>query len=270
MSSERRRIRDSMVPPVHEIDPYDDLTQGYLKTLPSYENGVSLMAKICSRYAHTYAFTKLQSVLDVDGHDYHGAQFLICPIDRGINQDELVVVDTYRREWIHLDAYNQSHRDRSYLDDFISPLMGLLLPETVGYERRPVYISCLTHKEYPKLHLLMGLYVLSRLFHYATILPKKLIYGEWELRRYAHTICSQLQTVNAMHNTAARLIDSEGYPLADAIQSLPSPLRLETQVVTKGQCMFCLGRGYKNLGLHMASEHGKQAEMASYCRLKFD
>lgn len=268
MSRERRRIRDSIVPPVHELEPYSDLIQGYLTALPSYEDGVKLMAQICSRYVHTYAFSKLRSRVDVNDHDYKGAQFLICPIDREINDDQLVIVDNYRREWIHLDASNRSHKDSTYLDDFIVPFMDLLLPECADYQKRSVYMTSITHMEYPKLHLLMALYVLSRLFHYATVLPKKIIYGEWELRCYAKNIYAELQVVNTMYNVAMGLVDSNGYLLPNAMESLPSPLLLETSVVPKDQCMFCLGRYKRNLGKHMAAAHGKQAEMASHCRLK--
>lgn len=66
LSRERRRIRDSIVPPVHELEPYHDLTQCYLKLLPSYEDGIKLMAQIWSRYAPTYAFSKLSTPMDIE------------------------------------------------------------------------------------------------------------------------------------------------------------------------------------------------------------
>lgn len=212
LSCERRRIRDSIVPPVHEMQPYLVLTQGYLRCLPSYEEAIKLTGQIWSRYADTFVYPKLLTILDAVGHTHGGAHFVICPLDYEIGQDHIIVVDTRRCEWIHLDPSNRSYADRAHMVDVVTHQFNFLFPEFSSYSGRAVSMSSITHKDYPRLHLLMALYVISRLFHYTKELPQVIIYGEWELRKYGHNICNELQAVNAVDNVTRGRIDDNGHP----------------------------------------------------------
>ena len=268
ISRRRRRIKDSIVPPIHQMEPYSDLVQLYLKTMPCYQNGIKLMEQIWNRYAPTVAFGKLQVESNREC-DITGAHFVIAPLESHHGEDCLLIIDQIKRSWIYLNPNNEAHRSSEIFVDVKRQVLSIF-PETSGYESRPVLMTSSFQVAYPRLHLLMSLYVISRLFHYCKLLPEKIIYGDWELRKYAHDICAELQFVNALYNKMNNLVDGNGWLLEGAYQSLPSPLVIENFVVPKDQCMICKRRYKKNLGRHMASVHGEQAALASHARLEFD
>lgn len=268
---DRQRIRDILVPPVHDIQPFTDLTQSYLSFLPSYHNALKFMARIWSKYAKTVVSPFVEGLLPELPAAAKDARFIIYP-SRFINDLEyLLIVDTLKEEWIYLQPENAEHKDQSYFEEITKRYINNSYRKFEHFQSRSVFISngnC--HYEYSKLHLLMAMYVTARLFRYSVELPLKIIYGEWELRRYANNICTELQYVNSQYNVDNNLVDDSGNLLEGSKESLPSPMRSETGVVPKDQCMFCLKRGFSNLGRHMSMKHGGQAVAASLSRLQFD
>lgn len=262
---ERQKIKDSIVPPIHFMEPFNDLTRRYLEFLPCYEHGLKHLAELWSRHAksavirHNYEACKLSA--DV--------RFVIYHFKSYDDLDCLIVIDHESHEYIFLQPDNEEHKDSTKFSVVARRFKDVWFEEYSDYIGRAVLISngkC--HQDYPRLHLLMSLYVIFRLFSYSVELPKKIIYGEWELRKYANNICTQLQVVNSEYNIKNSLIDDQGYLKEGAMQSLASPLRLDNGVVPKDQCMFCKRRGFNNLGRHMSMAHGGQAQMASSSRSK--
>lgn len=264
ISKERQQIRDVLVPPVHKIEPFSDFTQSYLKFMPCYETAVQFMAKLWSQFANTVVVINCNEVLELPDE----TRFIIYPSRTLLNdEDFLIIIDVAKRDWIYLQLGNEYHKNPSEFDVFTRRFKATLFPKYSDLIGRAVPIvngNC--HEAYPKLHLLMSLYVIFRLFRYSVQLPQKIIFGEWELRKYANNICTQLQVVNSEYNIDNNLVDSNGYLTEEAMQSLPSPLKLETGVVPKDQCMFCKRRGFSNLGRHMIMQHGGQAHLASHSR----
>lgn len=262
VSKQRQRIRDSIVPPIHYIKPLSDFTQSYLMFLPCYTEAVRFMAKLWNNFATTIVmFDKYEVSNLVD------PRFIIYSNKTSTNLDFLLIVDQSIREWIYLQPENSDHKDGSYFEEITRRYCQATFPHIADYNCRSVPIvhgNC--HKGYTRLHLLMSLYVLTRLFRYSVSLPQKIIYGEFELRKYAASICTQLQLNNSEYNIEKGLIDDDGYLKEGAKESLPSPLRFEPTVVPKDQCMFCKKRGFNNLGRHMSMKHGGQALAANLSR----
>lgn len=264
ISKERQRIRDIIVPPVHKIDPISDFTQSYLKFMPCYYEAVQFMSELWSRYANTIVINAPRQAFEVTTD----VQFIIYTSKTlSEEKDYLMIVDIINKEWIYLQLGNDPHKDPTKFEAITRRFRTIYFPEYANFIGRAVPIingNC--HEEYPRLHLLMSLYVMFRLFGYSIQLPQKVIFGEWELRKYASNICTQLQIANSEYNIDHNLVDSNGYLSEGAMQSLPSPLRLETGVVSKDQCMFCKRRGFNNLGRHMSMQHGGQAHLARSSR----
>lgn len=262
--SERQQIRDSIVPPIHQVEPFDDSCQNYLKFLPCYYQGLTLMAKLWSRYAKTEVIYESSDIHSLSNN----VRFVIYSFKTSEELNCIIVIDHVNCEYIFLQPRNEEHINPTKFDDLTRRFRTVLFTDLSGYIGRAVMISNGKYfEDYPRIHLLMSLYVIFRLFRYSVELPKKVIHGEWELRKYASNICTQLQVVNSEFNIKNGLVDEQGYLKFGAKQSLPSPLRLETGVVPKDQCMFCKRRGFDNLGRHMSMQHGGQAQKASLSRL---
>lgn len=191
------------------------------------------------------------------------SRFLIYPFPTFDDKPAMVIADKSVREWIYLEPSNEDYNDQVHFNTTTANYVKSILPELTNYQCRVIIMTSGFHHEYPKVHLLMALYVIARLFPYHVGLPQKVIYGEWELRKYAANICAELQIVNAEFNIENFMVDGNGRLLTGAYQSLPSPLQYQVSVVPKDQCMFCKKRGFKNLGRHMCMSHGGQAERAN-------
>lgn len=263
----RQKIRDSIVPPIHLIKPSGDLSRTYLKCFPSYQEAISCLGNLWNRYVATIVYPKVACRLDREPVQTD-KRFSIYPVETTNGDDCLVIVDQSEKEWIYLKPDNMAHKEGSYFDTTCRYIL-LLFPELQNYTRRPVIITSVFHEDYPKVHLLMSVYVISRLFRYAIQLPQKIIYGEWEFRKYASNICSELQFVNSRHNIEQGLY-VRGHLKAGALISYPSPLLIEPKVVPKDQCMFCKKRGFKQLGAHYSMRHGGNAMKANRGRLTFE
>lgn len=268
VSAERRKIKDSIIPPVHEMEPFMDPSGAYLRLFPSYFDALAYIAKIWNRFAATTVQPLVRMRLDRQSFP-SGARFIICPIEYVDCSDNLIIVDQVERDWIFLRPDNEAYKDPSYFDNVICEHLLGLFPELRSYGRRPVIMTSSFHKPFPRIHLLMSVYVIARLFRYSVSLPRKIIYGEWELRKYASNICSNLQLANSEYNIRQGLF-IRGYLKEGAMISYASSLQVETAVVPKDQCMFCKGRGFKKLGAHYSMKHGGKAKIANESRLKFD
>lgn len=266
LNRECRRIRDSIIPPIHIMEPTNDLDRRYLIDLPSFRDALELMKTIWDRYAPTTMCYSLSS--DPNTHDKarRGARFIIYAVDNiYTNEVVLVVADQVTKQWILMNANNTEHRDNLQFE-MMANLIGRFT-ELDGFVGEAIGISSQFHQEYPKLHLIMSLYVISRLFRYCIGLPKRIVYGEQEFRLYGNSISASLQVANNTYNSENDLIDDTGRLKRGAKRSLVSPIRYVTgSVVPKDLCMFCKQRGFNNLGRHYAAKHGQQAKYANKIR----
>lgn len=268
VSATRRRIRDSIIPPIHSMFPMSDYGRSYLQFLPSYEEALELMCQVWNRYAHTIVSPIVVTSSDRLLVDPEGAHFAIYPLVGQRSNDMLLIVDRILDDYVLVQHNEYEHElQSSFFNEVTKPYLMSLFPEMIDKTLRRVPITGGFHVEYTRLHLLMSLYVVSRLFKYGLSLPQKIIYGEYEIRKYASNICTELQLINTEYNVDHLLIDSDGYAKEEAMVSFPSPLQWSPYVVPKDQCMFCKRRGFNNLGRHMSMAHGGQASHASRSRL---
>lgn len=267
VANERKRVRDSIIPPVHKVEPFDDLTQSYLKFLPSFNQAIEFIGQTWNRYAKTVASRRIRTFLDKPVLPEE-VRFVIYPVDN-IRDSEpcLLIVDHQNYEWIYISADNLDHSNPDIFRDVTNHHLMSSFPELSQYKGRAVPITSVFHKEYIKVHLLMSIYVISRLFEYHVGLPSKIVYAEWEFRKYSSNICVELQLINMEYNLEHNLIDEDGHLKEGAKKSFPSPIMYEPAVVPKDLCMFCKRRGWGNLGRHISCAHGGQAKAANKARL---
>lgn len=109
---------------------------------------------------------------------------------------------------------------------------------------------------------------MARISEYSIQLPRKIIYAEREFRHFCHNIYLNQQIVNHEYNLANNKVRPNGFLTRDAYRCPVTPIIFERSVVTSDQCPFCLKRGFKNLGRHMAMQHGGQAKIASHSRFE--
>lgn len=259
-----RRIKDSLVPPVHILEPTSDLENKYLKELPSFEAALDLIRSICDRYAPTILFHFPICGADACDRLKRGARFLIYALENIYTSETvLIVADVMDKRWILLNPNNTEYKDKLQFELIARYLTGSF-PELNGFLGEPISMSSSFHTEYPKLHLVMSLYVISRLFKYCIGLPSRIIYGEQEFRLYANNVITALQVENNNYNYDNGLIDDHGRLLGGAKRSLMFPIKyVVSSVVPKDLCMFCKKRGFNNLGRHYAAKHGQQAMLAN-------
>lgn len=270
VSSKRQRTKDSVVPPTHNILPYSDRNGIYLKILPSYTAALRFLSRIWSNYAPTLVVTTDDDPDDRVATRPEQARFILCQRISSEDSDCLVVVDREIKEWIFFQPGNALHKNSTRFDALDRPQIEEAFSMLKGYNCRVIPITSAFHVSYPRVHLLMSVYVMARLFRYSVALPQKVIYGEWEFRKYASNICNELQISNSEYNIKNRLVDEQGYLKSGAKVSYPCALLPETCVVPKDQCMFCKRRGFQNLGRHLSMQHGGQAMQANKSRLTFE
>lgn len=260
---ENRRIKDSLIPPIHVMEPVNDLSQKYLKDFPSFEAALELMRTIWDRFAPTVLFCFPLSDSDTRSRVRRGARFTIYAVENDYtNEVAIIVADQVNKHWIVFSASNTEYKNKDYFEMILNRMR--CFSALNGFTNEAIAITSHFHPEYPKLHLIMSLYVISRLFEYCVSLPKRIVYGERELRIYGNNICTALQVVNNNYNDENDLIDEDGRLRSGAKRSLLSPIRyVNSSVVPKDLCMFCKKRGFTNLGRHYAAKHGQQGKLAN-------
>lgn len=128
------------------------------------------------------------------------------------------------------------------------------------YEGQAIMLTSHFHPTFPMIHLLMAMYNMMRLFCYASVLPRKIIYPEVEFRDFCTQLINEQRTMNLKTNFDRNLVYENGFLKPGALASPPSsPVQFERSVVPSDQCCFCKRRGFKNLVTHMTMAHGGYA-----------
>ena len=125
----------------------------------------------------------------------------------------VLILDTARSDWAYINPYFGP----------INPLtraLNVVKLNMLGVscqECRLIALTSYFHTDYPKIHVLMGLFNLGKLFKYAAILPRRVSYLERDFRHLCWRLCHALQIVNADYNLTHNFINENGYLTPGAV-----------------------------------------------------
>lgn len=186
-----------------------------------------------------------------------GSGYEICPIvDDTTNV--ILIFDVEKHEWYYLNSScDQNQVERQY--EKVVESLKKHYPRVASSNSYNVSTTNHFHQKYPRIHLLMMVWTIGRLFRYARVIPRKTIYQERSFRLYCWAICTDIQLNNLRYNMNNGLIDSEGELLAGAYVSYASPVQYERAIVASDTCMICGARGFNNFARHVVMKHSSQA-----------
>lgn len=260
----RHAIETQLVPPVPDICPHTDMTGEILHNKSFFQDALYLLVALWNGYTSVDLCkptdSEHMSLVECITMRKSYSRFFVFPlIDDSHNM--LLIVDRERRCWGYINPDNQAARDA---DEFkrVERLIHSKCADLMKMPGHPISLTSYFHTEYPGIHLLMSVYALARLFRYAVVLPKRLLYGEREFRKFCHNICLVLQLSNTNHNIENNLVRPDGYLEHEAFVSIPSPVGFERAVVPVDTCPVCLRRSFRDLPRHICMAHGGQASVA--------
>lgn len=256
----RRKAKDVLALPYpidNGIQAHSDPEDEYIMSKEFYLSQVGRM--VSTFVGYTTATMVDPSTLDnfqdeVGRTDQYKARFLVVPIVDE-QADALIVVDRQNEEWGYLNPDNLAWRYR-HVFERTKASIGRSSSLLANYVGEAINMTSYYHTNYPRLHLLMALFHISKSFRYAAVLPRKVVYREKDFRAYAHQLYHELAVANALYNHENCLVKRNGFLHERAYKSMPSPIQFERAVVHEDQCVFCKRRGFRNLGSHMSMEHG--------------
>lgn len=260
IAKKRRWAKDLLVYPFfkdHFIDPLDDPHGTFLNDSQLYCK--QLLGIIDTLTGYTTAEVIIPGSMDnfdeelTEAVEVNKIRFLVLPMILNDSSDALLVVDNQNEEWGFMCPDNKAWRDEEMFKKVKEIFSGTLLSK---YEGLAINMTSYYHTAYPKIHLLMGLYHISKAFRYASILPKKVVYKERDFRLYCHHLCQEVAIANTKYNLEKQLIKPNGFLAKGAYISASCPVTFERAVVNEDQCVFCLSRSFKNIGSHMSMKHG--------------
>lgn len=252
----QKLIRNSAHVPVHSVKPYHDPSGQFLITFPQFEEAIRYLVVLIDRIANC---ALLDAVNEDELGDYDialtpGYRFHVLPILSG-SGGYILITDIGLREYV---LFNPDYK----LGDPEFPALHLKLaqsiPVTHAMRCYGITMSSKVHTEFKRIHLIVGLYTVFRMFQFVTILPRRLIYGEEDIRNYCYFLALELQISNSEYNLKNGLIDFTGGLLEGAYVSYLSDMKVERGVVPKDICMLCCKR-FKNLGSHISMTHNQQS-----------
>lgn len=194
-------------------------------------------------------------------------RFTVVPIvDRGIGLYAMIIFDREPLEFIFFNADFDEQRTKQ-LFSMVTEITDTYWNQYCG---RIVKLTSFFHRKYHVVHLVFGLWTVSRLMRYAVMLPKRIIYSEYHFRLYCFLTLYEKQLSNHEYNISRDLVNTHGDLLLGARSINVSLVQYERIVVPTDTCMFCKKRGFQNLGRHMVMQHGGQARAAYYSRQDVD
>lgn len=257
---------DSSYPSIGRIEPRRMPDRAILDSVGFFYKELKRIVSFWSRHA----LTKLCDTIVLHttsvriSLDSTPERFLIFPMHNNSHY-RLLIVDSTKKRWFYINPDMKA----ANCTDLVSEIRRKLITRCnlfADWDGQPLLITSYYHTSYGKIHLLMALYNIFRLFKYTVDLPKKIAYGEHDFRKYCHEVCLKLQLANQEFNLRHNLVTNEEIGLSAGMVSLPSPLVYERVVVPHDQCPFCKKRGYNNLGRHISMAHGGQAVYANLAR----
>lgn len=254
---------DSLIPPVPTLKPQTDMKGSILNDKVFFFDTLCTITNLWCQFT-TVNLTEpkdldLLSDAKFDLEDTGDCRFAIIPvIDEDLDINALMILDKDRREWVFISAENTASRDAEAFDE-VERFAGNICESLKEMKRWPITLTSHFHRNYPKIHVLMGYFYLVKLFKYCNLLPSKLIYGEREIRQFTYEIGLQLQLRNLSYNIDNDLIRNNGTLKKGALRSVIPSLTYERSVVPKDQCPYCKKRGFTCLQRHIIMQHGGQS-----------
>lgn len=257
----RRRARDTLTSRYPEDNKIKARNDADGKILQSPDLYLDLLVQIVDTLlAYTTATiidpTELEDFdKEVSRTDRRPCRFLVWPLIV-YDTDALIVIDREKEEWGYLNPDNLAWRNKKLfetIESMIKSSSSLL----ASYEGAPINMTSYYHRGYPKMHLLMALFHISKSFWYASLLPRKVIYREKDFRDFCNQLLSELSIANAVYNHKNNLVKKNLMLTQGAYISRSTLVPFERAVVTEDQCVFCKSRTKVNVGSHMSMYHGE-------------
>lgn len=261
----RGELSEMLIPPIVRVDPYDDIKKDFLHSNDLFINCLRSYVNLWRTYVSVAVLDPIYLIQACDSRmftcDSLVHRFVIQPV---LYSDHVLVL-----------ILDNQERDLAYINPYFgeetpfTPALGVLhreIPGINGKICRPIALTSYFHREFSKIHILMGLFHIGRLFKYARILPKRLSYLERDFRQLCWRLCYALQVANADYNLSQGLVNDNGYLLPGAKRSSGSPVTYAAAVVSRKECPFCLDRNWTKLGRHMIMKHGNQARVVRMAR----
>lgn len=257
---------EALYPPVPNIGPRNDFDNSILHDFDFYHEALTVIGTLF--YTSTSVF--IHDIVDFATLsnrsfkiDLRAGRLIIIPFkDNKFNM--LAVIDANTREWAYLEPENECRcKDDSCPYDSLYKLVWDMLNDYCPFLKlKPgikVAITSTFHKSYPKIHLLMSMFYMAKMFKVTTIFPKRICYLERDMRQYCYNICYKLQLVNTEYNVNNGLVKPNGYLKAKAYQSISSQVMFERSVVRVDECPYCGKRSFVNLASHIRMKHANDA-----------
>lgn len=259
------KFLDEPIPPLPNLEPRNDMNGEVLHDLDVFQSGLDRIGALFNKYAtvHIAKVTNFDNIhefvfdLELES-DY---RFFIIPF-LNAETNVMILIDKERCEWVYISPENEAVKDHEIFGD-IDSLVGRIYAPLKDMLSWPIMITSSFHREYPKIHLLMSLFYLVKLFKYSVMFPQKVIYGERETRLFCYYICLEQQLKNHEYNTKAKLVDKDGNLLPNAYTSIIPSIPYEKSVIPKDQCPFCKKRCFNSLARHMCFKHGGQSDFCN-------
>jgi hypothetical protein len=253
----RNLVANYNYPLKNEVTPMSDPNGSILNNTAFFLADLEWMADLCNAHTTAAMTPALDPAMLDDAitiNEEGATRFLIIPI-LAEGFDAVLVVDRQNEEWGYINPNNEATDADVFAD--ISNVATKTCSQFRDYVGMPITITSHFHKEYPKMHLLMAVFHLAKLFRYAKILPRKIIYRECDFRAFCDQLIAELRVANMNYNLERGYIKPDGYIASGGyISPTSSNVQFERSIVPSDQCNFCLKRGYNNLANHMSMKHG--------------
>lgn len=265
---------NSNIPPLPVITTMNNMEGELFKDDDLFLSAAEMIGTLLGKYTRyivsTHALTTWQSfdeniIFDQEIVDDH--HFIVIAVLYKEKEDHelIIVIDAKSKEWIYMSAKNEAVKD-SAIFERVESIAKRVYPPLEGMKGWPVMITSNFHEDFPRIHLLMALYQLAKLFKYSIKLPHKLIYRERDFRQYCYELNLELQVKNTKFNMESGMIRPNGNYKPGAILCPITPIEFQRSVVPLDQCPFCLRRGFKRLENHISMEHGGRSELCNTIR----
>lgn len=245
-------------PRVHAVSPRDDINNDILTDRLFFLKELDLIArafKLPIKRAQPCSESNIQDKIVTIGVEER--LFLIPILLRG--HVILMIIDHEDNRIGLLTADKSLQKDQTVVS-WAQKLLSDSGSHMTSYVTKQLNLSCHYHEGFPLIHLLLGFYCLAQAFKTANALPIQLIYHEKRFRGYCHSICHQLQVVNADYNIRNGLVKDNGFLVRGAYRSTPSMVKFERSTVSTNLCPFCTKRlKPRDLKSHINMKHAGQA-----------
>lgn len=250
-------------PPVPTLEARTDMRGDVLESRKFYFDALELVTELWHKLSSVFLVPSVSlDFIRQSGFTFETLEmyrYIILPIHDD-DWDLIIIIDRERDEWVSISPDNEAVKDHEVFGEIDSVAGKICKPlkDIIGW---PIMITSSFHRQYPRVHLIVSLFYLAKLFKYCPSLPKKIIYTERDFRWYCYDVCFKLQLTNLEHNIMNDLIKDNGGLKQEAFRSILAPIDFERSVVPSDQCPYCLKRGFSILANHITMKHRGDSDM---------